>query len=82
MKYALLIFFHTLSLVCLAQSTKPSATNWRMALDRADGKQVIFQLEKITEQGKPELYVVNGGEKIKMAAVQMVSDSLFFDACI
>ena len=49
-----------------------------MALQRKDGKEIIFQLEKTRVQGKTALSVVNAGEKINLTDVTSAGDSLFF----
>lgn len=49
-----------------------------MALQRKDGKEIIFQLEKTSVQGKTALSVVNAGEKINLTDVTSAGDSLFF----
>ena len=49
-----------------------------MALQRKDGKEIIFQLEKPRVQGKTTLAIVNAGEKINLTDVTSAGDSLFF----
>jgi thiol-disulfide isomerase/thioredoxin len=67
--------------LCLPAFPQPKGANekgWRIALQRKDGKRIIFQLEKARMQGKNALVVVNAGEKIKVTEVTSVKDSLFF----
>jgi len=52
--------------------------NWRVLIDRKDGKQVVFQLQLKQEQGKTILYVINAAEKIRITDVRQLKDSLFF----
>lgn len=61
-----------------AQDEKKLDNNWRVALDRQDGKQVVFQLQQKQEAGKTVLYIMNAAEKIRITEVQEVGDSLFF----
>ena len=62
----------------VAQPTNAIQKGWRIALQRKDGKEIIFQLEKNMVQGKTSLVVVNAGEKIKLTDVKSIGDSLFF----
>lgn len=52
--------------------------NWRVALQRKDGKQVVFQLERKQEHNKTVLYVINAAERIQITAVKIAGDSIFF----
>jgi thiol-disulfide isomerase/thioredoxin len=74
-----------LLLICLlmvaftqAQVTQSLYNNWRVVLDRKDGKQVVFMLERKQEHGKTVLYVINAPEKIKITNVKTAGDSIFF----
>jgi thiol-disulfide isomerase/thioredoxin len=67
-----------LSITVIAQPLNKIQKGWRIALQRKDGKEIIFQLEKTMVQGKTALAVVNAGEKIKLTDVRSVGDSLFF----
>ncbi len=51
---------------------------WRVALQREDGKQVVFQLERKTEKGATVLYVINAAERIKITDVKILGDSMLF----
>lgn len=57
---------------------KKLVTNWRVELERKDGKQVVFQLEGTQEEGKTVLYVINAAERIKITDVKIAGDSMFF----
>ena len=52
--------------------------NWRIALERKDGKQVIFELERKQEHDKTVLYVINAAERIQITDVKIAGDSIFF----
>ena len=54
------------------------ANNWRMVLERKDGKQVVFQMQRGNENGKIVLYVINAAERIKITDVKIAGDSMFF----
>ncbi|MEP7110716.1 MAG: TlpA disulfide reductase family protein [Ferruginibacter sp.] len=62
-----------------AQVKKALVTNWRVVLERKDGKQVVFQLESTREEGKTVLHVINAAERIKITSVKTAGDSMFFD---
>ncbi len=61
-----------------AQVRQQVYNNWRVELERKDGKQVVFQLERKQEQGKTVLYVINAAERIKITDVKTARDSMFF----
>ena len=75
---SLVILFLSLFLSAVAQPKSAIVKVWRMALQRKDGKEIIFQLEKTRVQGKTALAVVNAGEKINLTDVTSAGDSLFF----
>ena len=75
---SLLILCLSLFLSTVAQPKSAIQKVWRIALQRKDGKEIIFQLEKIRAQGKTALVVVNAGEIIKLTNVTSAGDSLFF----
>lgn len=77
-KVLMLIVSLSLFLPVVAQPKSAIQKGWRIALQRKDGKEIIFQLEKNTVQGKTALVVVNAGEKIKLTDVTSAGDSLFF----
>lgn len=52
--------------------------NWRVELQRKDGKQVVFMLEQKVEKDKIVLYVNNASERIRITDVKKQVDSLFF----
>ncbi|GEO11252.1 TlpA disulfide reductase family protein [Segetibacter aerophilus] len=66
------------SATVVAQTVSGIQKGWRVALQRKDGKEIIFQLEKSMVQGRTALSVVNAGEKIKLTNVERSGDSLFF----
>ncbi len=60
--------------------TKAQVTNnWRVSVERRDGKQIIFALERKQEQGKTVLYILNATDKIKITDIKKAGDSLFFN---
>lgn len=79
MKQNILFFMCLLAVLFTeAQVTKQLDNNWRVVLERKDGKQVVFQLERKPEQDKTVLYVINAAERIRITDVQMERDSMFF----
>ena len=80
MKQKILFFIWMLTVVFTeAQVKQQMFNNWRVVLERKDGKQVVFQLEQKQEEGKTILYVINAAEKIKITDVRTEGDSMFFD---
>ena len=80
MKQKILFFIWLLPVVFTeGQVKKQIVNNWRMVLERKDGKEVVFQLERTQEEGKTVLYVINAAEKIRITDVRMAGDSMFFD---
>ncbi|MEO5996736.1 MAG: TlpA disulfide reductase family protein [Chitinophagaceae bacterium] len=77
-KVLMLIVSLSLFLSVVAQPKSAIPKGWRIALQRKDGKEIIFQLERNRVQGKTALVVVNAGEKIKLTDVTSAGDSLFF----
>lgn len=61
-----------------AQVKQQLYNNWRVAIERKDGKRVVFQLESKQEHGKTVLYIINAAERIRITDVQTAGDSLFF----
>lgn len=79
MKQNILFFICLLTLVFTkAQISKQLPDNWRVALERKDNKQVVFNLQRKSEHGKTILYVINGAEKIRITDVKTEGDSMFF----
>ncbi len=72
------LFFICLFTVAFSEAQVAKYNNWRILLERKDGKQVVFQLERKEEEGKTILYVINAVEKIKITDVKEEGDSLFF----
>lgn len=52
--------------------------NWKVVLERKDGKQVVFQLEEKKQQSQIILYVINAAERIKITDIKTAGDSMFF----
>ncbi len=79
MKQKILFFMWLLPVVFTEGQVKKQIVNsWRVVLERKDGKQVVFQLERTQEEGKTVLYVINAAERIKITGVKTVGDSMFF----
>lgn len=76
--FTMLILCLSLFLPVVAQPKSATQKGWRIALQRKDGKEIIFQLEKQRLQGKTALVVVNAGEQIKITDFTSTGDSLFF----
>ncbi|HSQ44062.1 MAG TPA: TlpA disulfide reductase family protein [Ginsengibacter sp.] len=75
------ILFFMCVMICMytqAQVKLLLANNWRMVLERKDGKQVVFQMQRGNENGKIVLYVINAAERIKITDVKIAGDSMFF----
>jgi hypothetical protein len=65
MKQTFLFFICLLAVMFSeAQVNKQLYNNWRVVLERKDGKQVVFFLDRKQEQGKTVLYVINAAERI------------------
>jgi thiol-disulfide isomerase/thioredoxin len=80
MKQKVLFFVCLLPVVFTeAQIHKHIVNTWRVALDRKDGKQVVFKLEQTKEEDKTILYVINAAERIRITDVKIAGDSMFFD---
>ena len=79
MKQTILFFMWLLPVgIMQAQMKKQLTNHWRILLERKDGKQVVFQLERKQEQGRTVLYVINATEKIRITDVKTAGDSMFF----
>ena len=61
-----------------AQVKQQLYNQWRVVLERKDGEQVVFQLERKQEQGRTVLYIINAAERIKITDVKTAGDSMFF----
>ncbi|MEO6315050.1 MAG: TlpA disulfide reductase family protein [Chitinophagaceae bacterium] len=49
---------------------------WRAQLIRADGKNIVFNFEWLTEKGKPVWYIRNASERIRVPDIMVKGDSL------
>ncbi|HET7118379.1 MAG TPA: TlpA disulfide reductase family protein [Hanamia sp.] len=79
MKNKILFFIYLVGVVCCdAQVSQPTNSSWLVTLQRKDGRQVPFQMEREQERGKIVLYIMNATERIKITNVQTAGDSLFF----
>ncbi|MEP6948459.1 MAG: hypothetical protein ABI863_04270, partial [Ginsengibacter sp.] len=79
MKKKILLFIYLFTvLFSEAQVKKQLYNNWRVELERKDGKQIVFQLERKQEPGRTVLYVINATERIKITDVKTAGDSTFF----
>jgi len=79
MKHKILFFICLVGFVCCdAQVSQPMNSSWLVKLQRKDGRQVPFQMERQQEKGKIVLYIINAKERIKITNVQTARDSLFF----
>src|SRR5688572_23610307 len=77
MKQKILFFLWLLPVVFTEAQLKKQAVNrWRVALERKDGKQVVFQLERTQEEDKTVLYIINAAERIKITDVKTAGDSM------
>ena len=74
------LFFMCLVFVVFAEAQVNSRLNdnWRVVLERKDGKEVPFQLERKQEKDRTVLYVVNATERIQITNVKIKGDSIFF----
>ena len=79
MKQKILFFIGLLAVgFTEAQVGKQLYNNWRVVLERKDGKHVVFQLERKPKQGKTVLYIINAAERIPITDVKIAGDSMFF----
>ena len=79
MKQTILFFLCMVGLVSGEAQVSQSAHNsWLVMLQRKDGRQVPFQMEQQSENGKAVLYIINATERIKITNVQTAGDSIFF----
>ena len=79
MKQKILFIICLVAVVCTeAQVSRQLNNNWRVLLERKDGKQIVFQLSQQQEQDKTVLYVMNAAERIQITDVKIVEDSMFF----
>lgn len=76
--YCLFSALFLLSTGSQAQSVLKNG-NWRAALQREDGKEIIFNLDVQQQKGKTVLYIVNGEEKMLVNDVRFAKDSLFIN---
>ena len=51
--------------------------NWRAAIERPDGQQIIFNFETKDSLGKTILYVINGAERLLVDSIVMKQDSVY-----
>ena len=77
-QYILLLICVFSLVITQAQDVKLLNNKWQVVLERKDGKQVPFVLERKMEQGKIILYILNAREKIKITNVTIAGDSMFF----
>ena len=49
---------------------------WQSTLKREDGKNILFRFEWRTEKGKPVWYIQNASERIRVADITTMGDSL------
>lgn len=78
MKQKVLVFIYLLAVVFVKAQVKQLNDTLRVLLERKDGKQIVFQLERKHEQGKTFLYIMNAAERIKITDVKVKADSMFF----
>src|SRR5450755_1938955 len=60
----------------LRAQQKPTGGWWRAQLHRADGHNIVFNFEWITEKGKPTWYIRNASERIRVTDIKTLKDSL------
>ncbi|HEY5464493.1 MAG TPA: TlpA disulfide reductase family protein [Hanamia sp.] len=79
MKHKILFFICLVGFACCdAQLSQQMNSSWLVTLQRKDGRQVPFQMERQQEKDKIVLYIINAKERIKITNVQTARDSLFF----
>jgi thiol-disulfide isomerase/thioredoxin len=79
-KYLLAICLCGVTLISLHFTEKPSilkSGNWRAAIERPDGQQIIFNFELKDSAGKKIIYVINGSERLLVDSIQIRQDSVF-----
>lgn len=67
-----------LSITSYAQSALQKG-NWRAAVIRPDGNNIIFNIDVQQLKGKTVFYIVNGEEKMLVDDVKIVKDSVLID---
>lgn len=60
----------------LCAQQKPTGVWWQAQLHRADGHNIVFNFEWITEKGKSTWYIRNASERIRVTDIQTKGDSL------
>jgi thiol-disulfide isomerase/thioredoxin len=59
------------------QKNDLSGGQWRGALERADGNNIIFNFEVNKKEGKPIIYIRNAAERLAVDDITIVQDSVF-----
>lgn len=75
-KYSVLVALLLLSLMGHSQI---SQSMWRAVIHRPDGEGIVFNLRSVVENDRLVLYVVNGGEQMRVPDVEVKGDSLLVD---
>lgn len=78
-KKAWILSFSLLFAVSANAQTALKKGNWRASITRADGKNIIFNLDVQQQKGKTVFYIVNGQERMLADDVTIVKDSVFID---
>lgn len=55
---------------------KQAGVWWRAQLQRADGRNIVFNFEWAVEKGKQAWYIRNAAERIRVTGIQAKGDSL------
>ena len=58
---------------------KPILDNWRAAIHREDGNDIIFNFHIQNMPGKKLMFITNGSEMIKIDHIHFVRDSVFIE---
>lgn len=75
-KYSVMVL---LTLFSIAAEAQISQSMWRAVIHRPDGEGIVFNLRSAVEKGHLVLYVVNGGEQMRVPDVELKGDSLIVD---
>lgn len=73
----LIIFLCSFSGLSLYSQNAIKGQMWRAVLQRQDGNDIVFNFQLQKKSDNAVLYVVNGGERIKVDSIRFNNDSVF-----
>lgn len=75
--FAVLLSFHGIAAANRGPSPTVKPGTWRAVLQRPDGHQIVFNFISQKKNGRLELHVINGNEKLLVDSITQKNDSLF-----